>query len=193
MNGQEHTASLLAQPRAKAPEGVKGKPFEAHFESTSFSTLDESRESVSGSIYRDQEGRIRIEYRFSTGERTTLILDPDNNNLMILDDVAREAYREQAGVSQVGWAFANCIPAYTAEYKVIKGVRCQRVLLKDAFTRSAVGETWLSDALGVVMKDEGEANGVIRDWHVTEFELKEPPHDLFKVPKEYRIITANDR
>src|SRR6266851_3156574 len=117
MYGQEHKTSLLAQPRAKAPVGVKGKPFEAHFESTSFSTLDESKESVSGSMYRDREGRIRIEYRFSTGERTTLILDPEDNNLMFLDDVDRKAYREQAGLSQVGWAFANCIPGYTAEYK----------------------------------------------------------------------------
>jgi hypothetical protein len=131
---------------------------------------------------------MRIEYRFFSGEQTSIISDPIAGNLFFLDDVAHRVQQEPGGSSQGGWAFANCLPVYTAEYKVINGLLCRRVLLKDTITRSDAGETWFSEERYIVMKDVGVVHGVVNDWHVTQLEFAEPESALFEAPGHYRSV-----
>jgi hypothetical protein len=125
MSGQDYHTPLLIRPRAQTPFQVKNKAFEAHFEVSDTG----GHRVVHGTIHRDSSGRVRTEYIFSTGERTTLISDPVVGEVLALDDVTREAsrIRQSNGPIQTGWAFADCIPSFTDEYKIINEVRFRRV------------------------------------------------------------------
>jgi hypothetical protein len=192
---QEHTSTLLLQPRAHPPAVVKDRPFEASFESTFSDGSNTKKRIVQGSMFRDIKGRTRLEYTESAGEHATIISDPVRGELLVVDDVGRTAQRIPMAEThhQDGWAFANCIPAYTNQDKSIQGLHCRKVVLKDSVTREDVGEVWLSDERFIVLRDVSIVNGATRDWHVTHLEFKEPAAILFTIPSGYQVVLDEGR
>ena len=83
--------------------------------------------------------------------------------------------------------FANCVPVGTENHEIIHGVRCRRIVLSDPISRAEIGETWLADALLLAASDESVVNGVVREWRITDLELKDPQPDLFGIPRTYRV------
>lgn len=188
MSGQDDHPPLLVKPRAQTPFQVKNRPFEAQFEVSDSG----GHQVIHGMIYRDGSGRVRTEYIFSGGERTTIISDPVVGEVLALDDVAREGsrIRQSTGPVQTGWAFSDCIPSFTDEYKTINDVRVRRVLLKDGRNSSDVGETWLSNDLMIVLSDTQYSGGIQRVWQISHVAFREPPVQLFAVPPHYAIVDA---
>jgi hypothetical protein len=185
VSGEDQPPSLIIKPRAHPPLQVKNRPLEAQFEVSDTA----GSQVVHGTIYRDSSGRVRTEHAFSTGEHMTIISDPVAGEAVVLDDVAREASRGASSEPlRTGWAFADCIPSFTDEYKIIEGVRCRRTILKDARDRSDAGETWLSDDLMVVFADTQSSGGIQRRWRITHLVFKEPRAELFSVPADYTSV-----
>jgi hypothetical protein len=173
-------------PRATAPSKVKNKPFKAKW----VCVLEREKEEVQeGMLYRDTLGRTRLEVHSSKGGDVIFIADRDRGELAIVEPAAREVRRGTLGKTSLsGWAFANAAPSYTDEYKIIHGIPCRRVVLRDPMTAADAGETWISDQHMLVMTDTGKVNGVQRDWRVLEIDLGEPAAELFVVPADYRVI-----
>lgn len=111
MDEDQSDSQPLVQPRARAPLGVKGKRFVARFRSTSSTGTDVPQLEIRGEMYRDAEGRTRIENRMSQGEHLTIIVDPVSKDLVFLDDIECTALliRGGSGDSSTYWAFANCV------------------------------------------------------------------------------------
>jgi hypothetical protein len=189
MDEEQSELQPLVQPRARAPLGVKGKPFVARFRSTSSAGTDVPQLESRGEMYRDAEGRMRIEHRTSQREQITMIVDPVSKDLVFLDDIERTALliRGGSGDSSTGWAFANCVPIETEDHETIHGVRCRRVILRDPISKAESGETWLADALMLAVSDKSVVNGVVREWRITDLEVKDPQPDLFSIPRTYRV------
>jgi hypothetical protein len=116
------------------------------------------------------------------------IKDQDRRELNILQPSTREVIRESVGNGPKGWAYSSVLPCYTEEYKVIQGIRCRRVALKDVETRADVGDTWISDEYFLVMIDTGKAAEVLHDWRVVEIDLGEPAAELFVAPRDYSVV-----
>jgi hypothetical protein len=191
MQGQDYFSSLLIQPRARAPVVVKDQPLRARFKSVTGPNLQSPTESMQGAISRDSQGRLRMEYRTSRGEKWTIISNPIAGKLTFLNDSAHTATTTDIGtaaVAQTGWAFANCIPSFTSEYKIISGVKCRRVLLADARDRHDAGETWISESLFIVMSDVGTSDGFAWEWYISKIEFTEPTPAMFEIPADYKHI-----
>ncbi len=194
MPGQEHTSDPLVKPRAQAPLGVKSKPFEAQYESSVTTDNKGSKDRAEGLLCRDSEGRTRMDYRLAGRENITVISDSMDGTLLLLDNSTRYGRRisgQQNVIQQDKWAFADCIPIYTEEYGVVNGVRCRRVLLKNAQTKGDLGETWLSEDLSVVMREVDRIGSVSREWHIKAIEFKEPDAARFVAPTGYRLVTSD--
>jgi hypothetical protein len=173
------------QPRAVPPSGIKNKPFKASWECA----LGAPRcEVYAGTLYRDSAGRVRFEVHSPNGEEMIFIKDQDRRELNILQPSTREVIRESVGNGPKGWAYSSVLPCYTEEYKVIQGIRCRRVALKDVETRADVGDTWISDEYFLVMIDTGKAAEVLHDWRVVEIDLGEPAAELFVAPRDYSVV-----
>jgi hypothetical protein len=172
MDEEQSELQPLVQPRARAPLGVKGKPFVARFRSTSSAGTDVPQLESRGEMYRDAEGRMRIEHRTSQREQITMIVDPVSKDLVFLDDIERTALLIRGG---------------SGDSSTIHGVRCRRVILRDPISKAESGETWLADALMLAVSDKSVVNGVVREWRITDLEVKDPQPDLFSIPRTYRV------
>jgi hypothetical protein len=195
--GQDHRVKLLAIPRATVQKIVTGKPFQSRFISTR-SLEDGTTEEVSGEMYRDSNGTVGIMYHYPSGEETMTLSDVVGQRVMFVDHhshtVQIHKFGSDAADPPVKWAFANCIPTYTSEYRDILNIKSRRVMLRDSFQRQmSVGEIWLSEDLAIVMKDSGTADGVSRDWHITEIRLAEPSPILLQAPPGYQTLSLDDR
>jgi hypothetical protein len=174
------------QPRAVAPSRVKNKPFTSKWVCV---FGGQGGEVYAGALCRDAAGRIQFEFHSSNGEEMIIIADYDSGELNILQPATREVVRDSVGMGSPlkNWAFSNALPCYTDEYKLIQGIRCRRMILRDPETKAEAGETWISDEHLLVMIDSGTVNGLLRDWRVVDIDLREPAADLFVVPPDYRI------
>jgi hypothetical protein len=59
--------------------------------------------------------------------------------------------------------------------------------LRDPISKAESGETWLADALMLAVSDKSVVNGVVREWRITDLEVKDPQPDLFSIPRTYRV------
>jgi hypothetical protein len=142
-------------------------------------------------MYRDAEGRRRFECCINVEERIVLV--SDNTQGCFLDETVRKAYCFPSALVMSGWAFSNVVPIYTDEYREINGVECRRVSLNDATSKVPVGETFISETLGIVLSDSGVSNGAVLDWHVTELSFESPIAALFEIPKDYEIVNLEEQ
>jgi hypothetical protein len=184
MHSQSPTSSLRLRPRAVSLASVHDKPFVAQFVSSAIET-DGARSQAEGSLYRDCEARTRCEYRISSGEQLAIISNPVSGELIFLDDNGRIAQVEHGGGMSTGsgWAFQNCVPQWKGEHKLLFGVRCRRVLLKDAQSKEDAGETWISEEFMVVFRDSSGNH----EWRITGWELQDPSLSLFQIPDGYHV------
>lgn len=179
------TMNRSIQPRAMAPSGVKNKPFASKWVCA---LGGQEGEVFVGAFCRDAAGRIRFEFHSSNGEEMIIIADYDSGELNFLQPATREVVQDSVGMGLKNWAFSKALPCYTDEYKVIQGIRCRRVILREPETKADAGETWVSDEHLLVMMDIGTVNGLLRDWRVVHIDLGEPAVDLFVVPPDYRAV-----
>ena len=64
------------------------------------------------------------------------------------------------------------------------GLRCRRVLLKDAASKQEAGDTWICHEFMVVMRDSNSNC----EWRVTRWESQEPSPSVFKIPDAYHLV-----
>jgi hypothetical protein len=183
MFAKDHPEALVMT-RAQVPLGVMGKPYEARFESIAILNAAVT-DRAQGALYRDSQGRVRIEHK-SSAEAMTVIYDPIAEITTLLDDIARVA--QQVRQERRAWAFADSLPVYKDDYEVIHGVRCRRILLKHPTDRKDFGETWLSEEFGIVMRERDTARCGELEWRISEIQFREPPLTLFQLPTGYRFL-----
>ena len=152
-------------------------------------------------VYRDNAGRVRVEWRVSEPPTAALdiiyLIDPVSASVTILFVEPKIAYRTavprsnpggfQVGFPMVGEPFPKAESQMTTESlgtRITEGVEVQGTrTTATAYLR----ETWSSQALGLMLTVE--ASGP--DWKHTaklqNLDRQEPDASLFVIPPEYSI------
>lgn len=173
---------LRALPRAQPPV-VQGRPFIAEFRCR---TRTSNHGGIVGRMFRDNKGRMRVDY-MDGNEEIRIIDDATASTLMLLDMNRRLMQIDTYQASAVGWSFRMAVPTYTNDRAMVKGVECVRVAFRPPQQGAAdtgdLGETWIAESEGVVMKDENVGEEWV--WEVTAIEFREPEPSTFDVPADF--------
>lgn len=194
-------------PLASALGVIKSVPFRARFDETDIrSPLGEGRAvTVSGAIFRDSAGRVRMEFRVSRegqpAYELVTISDFAGRMAIALDPQAKVATRltemgppPSEAVSQSGWAFRGPWSVKPgAEKKMIGGVLCEMAtpdiqMVASRSANSLSGEIWISDEIKFsVLEHVTDARGT-HTWRLSDIRKGEPPSSLFVVPPDYSEV-----
>ena len=181
----------MGTPRPRPPI-ITGKPFHAHFETTSQSISGEGSDirHTSGEIYRNAKGDVRVEYDSGSPTATVAMIQVGGPGAIFqpMSRVIVWIPESPQAVARSEWHFTHSSPYYSAVYKDIQGLRCRRIDFRDPGSGSAAGEAWISEAMGIVMRDQGFADGVAFDWNVTNLTFGDPSPGLFAIPSDYRVV-----
>lgn len=172
---------LSATPRAQAPF-VQEHPFVAEFRCLIGSS---SGSQITGRLFRDRQGRIRIDYK-EGNEEIRIIDETAEMKVAFLDMRNRFVQRDSYGVLPTAWSF-RAAPTYTTDYQELKGIECRRITFGSpepgALEKGALGETWIAESNGIVMRDENPLDGWM--WEITAIDLREPSLDAFAIPEGF--------
>ena len=194
-------------PRASVLGVIKSVPFEARFDETETQPPlgTASAETITGAVFRDSAGRVRMEFRVSRerqrtyelvaisdfGARTAIALDPQARVATRLTDMGAPP---GGAVSLSGWAFRGPWSVKPgAEEKTIGGVLCKMATpdIQPGASRTAgslSGEIWISDEIKYsVLEHVTDARGT-HTWRLFDIRRVEPPSSLFVVPPGYSEV-----
>jgi hypothetical protein len=162
-------------------------------------------------IYRDAEGRRRIESQFSdaSGKRITMIQiqDPIAGFVAFLmpDLVAPRVITpkmnppSRGGISFFGTAIGMSGKSTKTEKldsRTIEGIVCNGLRVTgtsdDQPPRSVVEERWFSTELGIVIMIEATSPDEHYSARILKVTRTNPDPELFVIPKEYEIQEAGD-
>lgn len=187
---------------------VKSLPFEGSFE---LNLVERDRyggvnseKKITGSIYRDSDGRFRRDYRAQvSGEQmieVTAIVDVAIRTVVALDVAAKMSRiftnigPEPGSAHLEGWGFTG---AWSLERpaveKVIEGVLCRRAKregwpLGSALKSEEGGELWVSDEIKLSVFEHVSDPGRERTWRLYDIRRVEPPSALFVIPSGYTEV-----
>jgi hypothetical protein len=165
-----------------------------------------STKEMTSQIYRDNRGRVRIEWRIEGSSGIAYIIDPVASSMVILLEDAKVADRMAVPKSDSG-EFRGGLPAIgeplplgkwqakteTLGERVIYGVKVdgrrtvQTLALDDNPPLMATQEVWLSRSLGVMMAAEASGPNWSDTARLTNLERQEPDPALFIIPADYKI------
>jgi hypothetical protein len=190
---------------------IKGKPFSADVtKNEDFKPINgrEIHFEYYGKMYRDSEGRIRVDrqrvFNGKTAVEPTMIVDPVQQIVMTIEHNSRTviirhgskppeaqktdstpAEKTSASASKPETQLPGSEPLGTM---VLEGftVRGTRYTHNDPPTKT---ESWIADDLGMVllMKTEGPQEGTVITSRLTNIVQKEPDQALFQAPADYTV------
>jgi hypothetical protein len=162
-------------------------------------------------IYRDAEGRMRIQSQFSnaSGEWVTLIQirDPIAGFVAFLtpDMVAHRVIApkinppSRGGISWFGTAIGmpgKIIKTEKLDRRTIQGIACDGFRIigtsDDQPPQSIIEERWFSNELGIVALIESTSRDEHHSARILDVTRAEPDPGLFVIPREYEIQEAGD-
>jgi hypothetical protein len=166
-------------PRAQAPV-VRDRPYVAVF---TCHDRESGKIVVSGQMFRDSEGRSRIDYDLG-GPPMRIIDDAVKSSISFVFMQERAFQTEKYHQKPTDWAFRSVIPTHTGEIAQITGIQCERVSFRHfpegGVSNSDAGEAWISKDHGIVMKETAPHEGWV--WEITMLEHREPAAGTFDVP-----------
>ena len=175
---------------------VTGKPFSASWQRRA--AFD--KKELSGKLYRNSAGIVRLDLEFSVDHGVALITDlRAGKQVTLLSD------RQIAIVSAVEGAMTPDLeawsldgnPRWLPDEKVMQGIRVRRVVLDDTDPAGPqLGEAWVSPEYGLCFAADGITGTGASDsaetfqWLVTEFVPHEPEKGLFMIPDGFQVLPA---
>ena len=84
-----------------------------------------------------------------------------------------------------GWRFPGLHPICSDEYQAILNQRTRKVVLMDARSASEAGHCWISDDLGLVLREEIQIAGRTTAWEIIELNQAEPSEDVLRMPPDF--------
>jgi hypothetical protein len=176
---------LAVSPRARPPV-VQGHPFVAEFRCSSRTS---SQGQIAGRMFRDSKGRMRVDSR-DGNEEIRIVDDVPTLTVVLIDMNKRLLQKDKYRTHAAGWLFEAAVPAYTSDRKKMHGIECRRVSFKPAPREAPdggdLGETWISESQGLVMKDHNPREGWT--WEITAIDLREPDIGTFDMPPDFEEV-----
>jgi hypothetical protein len=74
---------------------------------------------------------------------------------------------------------------WSDEYQTIQGQRARKITLMEADGLSVAGHCWISEDLGLVLREEVQMDGQAMSCRVTQLEQREPTEDVLRVPPDF--------
>lgn len=195
MIGQDRYLEWAVQP---IHTGItEGKPFHAEFEEVS--TFSDGREhtQLHGNIARDSRGRVRLDYELEVGPghhlKVSLISDPENGTLSLLDHVSKTVTEDVFAVPVLrkagAWLFsASSEITWTEEKREIEGLSCRLVRVAERKEQeSVVSEVWLSDEWNHVVESTTRKSDQSTKFRLFNLSREEPDDKLFTIPGDYAL------
>ena len=149
-------------------------------------------------LYRDSAGRTRREWPLGgNGAQVAIeITDPVAHIKYTLDTVNKVAHRQQLArklITRTETSEEGTVPRTTTVklgHRTIEGVLTEGTRLTTTWPAiSVVRETWTSPGLQITLmgKSTDPRNGE-ETWRLKNVDLGEPPANLFKPPREYKVV-----
>lgn len=143
-------------------------------------TTSAGQVTTSGRFYRSRDGRVREE-----SPAGTIITDPKRRPLTLLNPLTKEAivraFPPSAQAARRVDAEARSVEDGTVEGHAVSKARQQREGISQ--------ELWTAKALGLVLFSDVESPGFRMKRSFKNLELREPDPELFRIPKDYNVIT----
>ena len=193
---------------------VKGSPFSAQTVIENVQTLADGTKltrKVTGSLYRDGEGRTRREQEMGfmgpfapagDAPRLVFITDPvggSNYALNLVDKTARKMrpFDGEPPPKEQPQQSGMQVKSETLKKQVMEGVEVEGTRSTVIIPAGQIGndrpleivsERWYSPDLQIaVMTKHSDPRWGVMTYRLTNIKREEPPHTLFTVPSDYRI------
>lgn len=192
-------------------EVIKNVPFSAEATTTSTQQLPDGTRIVRqtmAQIARDRDGRTVKKESRSDGNSITFIQDPSIESSYVLDSKVRLAHKIALGMRESGGSALTLVlrtrSASVANvqtenlgFQVIEGLIVPGVRITNVIPQGqegndqpikVVSDAWYSEELKTVLmsKTIDPRVGEIT-YRLTQIDRAEPPHELFEVPRDYKI------
>jgi ankyrin repeat protein len=188
-----------------APAGTKGKPFQAQFEMRRLQKQprDDAPDNMTGLIYRDSEGRERMEEHIEAQPGLTLkfvhISDPVEKMTYTLEAASKTILRKEPlsergfsmwAVDDIGLMLPNAPPKTHPDLgsKEIEGLTCDGYQIK--VKEGASVEYWFSRDLNQLVLAKAVSESGESTWRYFNFRFVEPNSSLFTVPADYKDASS---
>lgn len=83
------------------------------------------------------------------------------------------------------WSFPGLHAIWSDEYQAMLNQRARKVVLMDARTASEAGYCWISEDLGLSLREEIQIAGRTMTWQIIELNQVEPSEDVLRVPPDF--------
>jgi hypothetical protein len=91
-----------------------------------------------------------------------------------------------------GWTFFIFDAIWSNEYQMMLGQRARKIILMEKEGPSEAGYCWISEDLGLVLREELRVAGQAMAWRITELEQKEPAQDVLRIPPGFTETRPGD-
>ena len=158
------------------------------------------RETLIRKIYRDRDGRTRVEPYHARSANLVKLLDPVKGMLLILESTSQTAHRmwfpkmESPGGAMFTFSAGSSTQTEKLGMRIIDGIRCEGLRItisRGTLPESEIEERWFSNELGLISLTTEAAAGRYRVARIQKLVLEEPNPALFQVPEQYTFHDLN--